>query len=77
MPFFIFHWSDEIIEHLAEHGVTPDDFEAAFLNPVEITVSASSGEPAIKGFDESGRLLFCVYREISDVDIEPVTAFEI
>lgn len=28
MPYYIFQWTDEIIAHLAEHGVSPDDFEA-------------------------------------------------
>jgi len=28
MPFYFFHWTDEIVEHLADNGVTPDEFEA-------------------------------------------------
>ena len=27
MPYFEFLWTDEIIEHLADHGVTVDEFE--------------------------------------------------
>ena len=33
MPYYEFVWTDEIIEHLAEHGVGPKDFEAAVMNP--------------------------------------------
>jgi hypothetical protein len=27
MPYFEFLWTDEIIAHLKEHGVSQDDFE--------------------------------------------------
>jgi hypothetical protein len=27
MPFYFFLWNDEIEDHLAENGVTPDEFE--------------------------------------------------
>ncbi len=30
MPYFDFKWTDEIIEHLDEHGVSPEDFEEAY-----------------------------------------------
>ncbi len=36
MPYFEFFWTDEIIEHLAEHGVTPDDFERVVNRPVDV-----------------------------------------
>ena len=33
MPHYFFIWTDEIIEHLAEHDVTPDEFEEVIGNP--------------------------------------------
>ena len=35
MAFFFFHWDDEIIEHLAQHGVTQDEFAEVVQNPDE------------------------------------------
>ena len=43
MAWFVFVWSDDIIEHIAEHGITPEDFEAVVLNPVRQGTSRSSG----------------------------------
>jgi hypothetical protein len=28
MPYLLFWWNEEIEEHLAEHGVSPEEFEA-------------------------------------------------
>lgn len=33
MPAYIFIWSDETIEHLEEHGVSPDEFERVVQDP--------------------------------------------
>jgi hypothetical protein len=77
MPYFEFFWNDAIIAHLAEHGVTPDDFEQVVTNPDEIKVSRSSGLPAAVGYTRDGRKLFCVYQPLDELYLEPVTAFEI
>jgi hypothetical protein len=37
------------VEHIAEHGLTPDDVEAVIYNPLEITTSCSSGRPVATG----------------------------
>jgi hypothetical protein len=34
MAFFNFLWTDEIIEHVAEHGIDQDDYEGVVSNPV-------------------------------------------
>lgn len=33
MPWYDFFWYDENVEHLAEHGVTPEEFEEASSPP--------------------------------------------
>jgi hypothetical protein len=76
MAFRICVWTDENEAHLAEHDVTPEEFEAVLDDPDEVTWSRSSGDPAVIGYIR-GRRLFCVYREIDDVYVEPVTAYEI
>lgn len=32
MPWFGFFWTQEIIDHLAEHGVTPEEFEEVVMH---------------------------------------------
>lgn len=76
MPYYEFVWTDEIIEHLAEHGVGPKDFEAAVMNPNRVSVSRSTGRPCCWGEALDGRQLFCVYEILDDMTIIPVTAYE-
>jgi hypothetical protein len=71
------HWTDETVEKLAQHDVTPEDFRAAFDNRVKNVKSRSSGRSAFIGYDDRGRKLFCVFHKLTDMDIEPVTAYEI
>jgi len=76
MVWRIYIWTDENIQHLAEHDVTQDDFEAVLDAPVWEGVSGSSGLPACIGIVD-GRRLFCVYEIIDEVYIHPITAYEI
>jgi hypothetical protein len=77
MPFYFYVWTHEIIEHLAEHDLTPEDFEYVLANPTDKGTSDSSGRPAAWGYTEDGRFIIAVYRELDDVTIQPVTAYEV
>jgi hypothetical protein len=77
MPFYFFVWSPEIIEHLAEHGVTPEEFEQVVTNPDYEDVSRSTGNPLAFGATEEGRYLCCVFLRHDDDIIEPVTAYDV
>jgi len=77
MAFFSFIWTDEIVAHIAEHGISQDDFEQVVSNPVRRGTSRSSGLPAAWGYTEDGRYIMAVYEEIDDITILPVTAFEV
>jgi hypothetical protein len=45
MPYYAFLWTDEIIAHLAEHGISQEDFKEVVSNPRRVSVSRSSGRP--------------------------------
>lgn len=45
-----FIWTDEDVEHLAEHDVTPEEFEHVVRYPDEHSVSHSSGLPCVFGY---------------------------
>jgi uncharacterized DUF497 family protein len=65
------------IEHLAEHDVTPDEFEEIVSDPEYEDVSRSSGNPLAIGYTNEGRHLCCVFRLLDEDTIEPVTAYEV
>jgi hypothetical protein len=77
MGYIQFLWTDEIAEHVAENGVSQDDFEHVFCHPVRRGFSRSSGLPAVWGYAADGRYLIAVYEEIDEVTILPVTAYEV
>ncbi len=77
MPYYEFVWTDDIVRHLAEHGVSQDDFEHVVCNPSSKGYSRSSGLPAAWGYTTDGRYIIAVYEELDQVDILPVTAYEV
>ena len=77
MAYFEFLWADETIEHLAEHGISPDDFEQVFSHPSSKGYSRSSSLPAVWGYTEDGRYIMAVFEELDEITILPVTAYEV
>ena len=80
MAYFEFIWDEESggnVEHIAEHGLTPDDIEEVFFNPIDHDTSRSSGLPIIFGFTPEGRYILVVYEKIDEVTIYPVTAYDV
>jgi hypothetical protein len=67
----IFLWVDDPggnVEHIAEHGLVPDEVESAF-DDIEIeTTSRSTGRPAIFGRTYNGDTIFVVYDLDTDAD---------
>lgn len=64
MPYFEFQWTDEIIEHLAEHGIETHDFEAVVCDPVSYGYSRSSRRSAAWGYTSDGRNVIAVYERL-------------
>ena len=77
MPYYFFLWTDENIAHLAEHGITQDDFEAVVCDPESTSMSRSSGLPIAFGFSADGRELACIFEVLDENEIFPVTAYEV
>ncbi len=76
MPFYFFAWTDETVEHLAEHGVMPEEFEEVLCDPMATETSRTTGRPVALGFTAEGRYLVCVYEHADADTIIPVTAYE-
>ncbi|MGA2620323.1 MAG: hypothetical protein ABSF26_22110 [Thermoguttaceae bacterium] len=77
MACYEFVWSDAIVRHLAEHGITQDDFEGVVCSPSSRGYSRSSGLPAAWGHTQDGRYIMAVYEELDQVTVMPVTAYEV
>jgi len=77
MPYYFFIWTDENIRHLAEHGVTQEEFEAVVCSPESTDVSRSSGLPVAFGYTDEGRELACVYEVFDESEVFPITAYEV
>lgn len=77
MPYYFFVWTPEIIDHLAEHDVTPEEFEEVVSDPDFEDVSRSTGNPLAMGSTSAGRSLCGVFKRLDDDVIQPVTAYEV
>jgi uncharacterized DUF497 family protein len=79
MPFYFVIWTPEAIEHLAQHGVSQDEFEQVVFCAREVAIEESASNPdnlTVLGTTDAGRELRCVWEEIDDATILPVTAYE-
>jgi hypothetical protein len=77
MPYYFFEWTPDIIDHLAEHDVTPEEFEEVVSNPDHEDISRSTGNPLAFGSTSAGRYLCCVFKRFGNDTIEPLTAYEV
>ena len=77
MAYYEFLWTDEIIEHLDEHGISPEDFEDVVCRPMSTGKSRSSGLPAAFGYTSDGRYFIAVYEILDEMTVLPVTAYEV
>lgn len=65
------------VEHIAEHGLSPDDVEDVLTHPIDQDVSRSSGLPIAFGFTADGRYVLVVYEQVDEFTLYPVTAYEV
>jgi len=77
MAYFHFLWTDELVEHLAEHGVTRKDFEEVVGRPEQRGESRSTGRPCCWGETSGGSYLLCVHEYLDEMTIVPITAYEV
>jgi uncharacterized DUF497 family protein len=70
-------WPDDRIEHIAAHGVTPEEVEeTCFGNPLVLRAKSTGENPVyyVLGQTDSGRYLFCVVIHLPNGKGYPVTA---
>jgi uncharacterized protein len=77
MKIHEFIWSDERIEHIAAHGVSPQEVEEVCFGQAWVRRTKSEGTNPVYlvlGQTEAGRYLFCVVIRFPDGKGFPVTA---
>jgi uncharacterized protein len=70
-------WPQERVDHIAEHGVTPDEFEeVCFGQSLILRARATGPNPVyyVLGETDAGRALFCVIIEFPGGRGYPITA---
>ena len=70
-------WSEDRIDHIAVHHVTPEEVEeACFSNPLILRSKSEGKNPVyyVLGRTAAGRYLFCVVIQFPDGRGYPVTA---
>jgi len=80
MAYFEIIWNEEPggnVDHIAMNGLTQDDVEEVFLNPIDRDVSRSSGLPIMFGFTPEGRYVLVVFEQVDEWTVYPVTAYEV
>ena len=78
MPWHDYVWTPAILRHVAEHGVSREDFEQIVNEPLTEGRSRSHpGREIVWGYTDDGRYVACVFeREKDKMTIVPVTAYE-
>jgi uncharacterized DUF497 family protein len=62
---------------LAEHGLTPEDFEEVVCHPEDRDRSWTTNRLAAFGHTLDGHHIIAIYEMIDEMTIEPVTAYEV
>ena len=77
MLFLDFFWTNDAVEHIAEHGISQEDFEHVVCYPTSKGFSRSSRLPAVWGYTADSRYIVAVYEELDEMTVLPVTAYEV
>jgi hypothetical protein len=70
-------WPRDRVDHIARHGVTPDEVEQVCLGRPMVQRAKSEGDNPVyyvRGQTAEGRYLFCVVIRLPDGKGYPVTA---
>ena len=77
MEIYELLWPEDRIDHIARHGVVPDEVDEVCFGDAFVRRAKSQGENPvyyILGQTRSGRYLFCVVIHFPDGRAYPVTA---
>ncbi len=79
MGFCFFIWDDEPggnVEHVAEHGLMPEEAEWVVLNPLVEETGKARGRSVRKGYLPDGRWVKVVFEWVDADTVYVVTGYE-
>jgi len=76
VPWYEFIWDGDSEAHLAEHGVTPEEFAEVVSNPDRVEFSRTLGRPIAVGPTFTRKYLACVYEQFDESTVYAITAYE-
>jgi hypothetical protein len=69
---------DGNVEHIAYHGLTPDDVESVLQNRrTRLERSRSTGRLVVFGHTATGRYVMVAFDEIDEMTVYPITAYDV
>jgi uncharacterized DUF497 family protein len=71
-----FEWDEDNIEHIAEHGVSPDEVEDVAFDDDPWIRKGRCGTRYMLGYTAAGRYLFAVYALKSKGSARVITAMD-
>ncbi len=75
-----FLWDDENVQHIADHGLTPEEVEPVVQNPRNVvTFSKSSGRSSTFGMTKTAKYIIVVWEQHKDRPwtVRVTTAYEV
>ena len=75
MPYYEFVWTERARAKIELHGVSCHEVEEVICRPDKTGHSHSSGRPMAMGWLDDGRWLVCIYEELDELRILPITAY--
>lgn len=81
MAYFEYLWTEDDggnVQHIAPHGLTPEDFEFVFENCEDEAISNATGLPIRFGYTADGRYIVVIFKwlDAEEILVMPVTAYE-
>jgi uncharacterized DUF497 family protein len=77
MKIYKIIWPSDRVDHIAKHGISPEEFEeACFGNPFVLRSKSEGQNPVYYAYGQTiaGRYLLCIVIEFPDGNGFPVTA---
>lgn len=75
MPYYEFIWTKRARMKIELNGVSQHEVESVISDPAGTGSSNSSGRPLAIGYGDDGRVLVCIYEELDEFRVLPVTAY--
>jgi hypothetical protein len=74
MEIHAFSWNEDNIEHISNHGVTPEEIEEIVFEGTPYIRKGKQGKRYLYGKTVGGRYLFVVYVPVGKAKVRVVTA---